>query len=328
VSFKLHHFGLACADLERTSAWYASCLASERIAVGRAPGAETAFIGRGSDVTIELVGPPFGPYGPHHLERPGATSNHLAFEVDDLDRAFAQLRGGRVAWAPRECQELRHFGILDPHGVLLEVFCTRSGAPLGGPAATGPVRLHHVSLLTPDLRRTEQFFRDALHMKTVIEHTENDGGFIFMIDEQFDYHHHNFMLEVIGPPRARVEHATALLEPREQDILARYGSCLDHFCFVADDVRAAHAELVGRGAPSEATPYRDYGSWIGWLKDPNGNDIELMSPIPQSVIEFALESDEPFQSMGLEFDIDNDELGEAMPPPWREAQRENLRAQK
>jgi len=318
VSFRFHHFGLACADPEQASRWYASSLATS---------SSGAFVGRGSDVMIELVGPPFQPYGPHHVERPGATANHLGFVVEDLDLAFEQLRSERVAWEPTDVHGVRHFGILDPHGVLLEFLCSSIDTRVTAPEPTGAVRLHHISLLTPDLRATERFFAERLGMRTVIEHTENDGGFLFMIDEHFDYARHNFMLEVIGPPRARVEHATALLEPREHEILSKHGSCLDHFCFVADDVPAAHAELVARGAPSEASPYRDYGSWIAWLKDPSGNDIELMSPIPESVIEFALESDEPFQTMGVAFDIDKVDRGEAMPPPWRDEQLKNLRDQ-
>jgi catechol 2,3-dioxygenase-like lactoylglutathione lyase family enzyme len=326
MKFILHHLGVACGDFDRSLNWYKNILQNRVVHSWRLESQlNVAFVGRGSDVMSEVVGPPFEPYGRQRL---GQTLSHLGIWVDDLRQAFELLRqeGVRIAWEPREFGEIQHFGVLDPHGVLLEFFNSAGELPLARPEPNDSIRLHHVSLLTPDLRRTEQFFA-KLHMKTVIEHTENHGGFLFMIDEGFDYRNHNFMLEVIGPPRTKVRTATALLEPREQAILEKHGACLDHVCYVADDVPSTYAEFTARGAFSTAPPYRDYGSWISWLKDPDGKDIELLTPIPESVITLALRRNAPLQTMGITFDAGRQNVVEAAVPPWRDQQLENLRNQ-
>lgn len=329
MGFTLHHVGITCRDSSRSREVYVQRMGN-RVATNWQVASEVdiTFVGRGSDVSIELVGAPYQPYGRHHLDRSGATASHLGFLVDDVDLAFERMREDdvRILWDPKDFMEIRHFGMLDNNGVLVELFSAKNGSA-ASPEIGGPVRLHHVSLLTPDLRATERFFVEKLHMKTVIEHTENDGGFIFMVDEGFDYRTHNFMVEVIGPPRGVVSHATALLEPREQKILEKHGACLDHLCFVADNVPVTHRDFVGRGVVSATNPYRDYGSWISWLKDFDGNDIELLSPIPESVVTTALAVDKPIQTILMSFDYGKKGLGEEKAPPWREMQMANLQRQ-
>lgn len=328
-SFFIHHIGVRCRSVEESRRFYVDSLGSEITTCWRAAsGALAAFVGRGSDVTIQLIEPSFAPYV-GRPSAPGVTINHLSFLVDDVHLSFEYLKDRRVqiAWEPADLFDITHFGAFDPDGVLFEFYETKLDRPLPTPALEGPTRLHHVSLLTPDLRKTERFLTDTLHMRTVIEHTQNDGGFIFMVDQGFDQRAHNFMLEVIGPPRARVDRATALLEPREQLILDQRGACLDHFCFIDDDVPEAHRSFVRRGATAAAEPYRDYGSWISWLKDPDGNDVELMSPIPEAIVHLALARKRPIQTIKVNFDAGKEEL-HRMSPPWQGEQIENLNKQR
>jgi predicted enzyme related to lactoylglutathione lyase len=54
--------------------------------------------------------------------------------------------------------------------------------------------------------------------------------------------------------------------------------------FKVDDIKAAHAAIVARGAPSEIEPRMaakmpNYELWLSAVRDPEGNFIELMSEI-------------------------------------------------
>ncbi|MBL7063404.1 MAG: hypothetical protein ISS49_04245 [Anaerolineae bacterium] len=70
----------------------------------------------------------------------------------------------------------------------------------------------------------------------------------------------------------------------------------DHLCYVAGDVRAAWKEAVERGVENGADPieYEKYGVWVAWLKDTDGNYVEIMDPIPDALIEIVLQGGEPF----------------------------------
>ena len=56
-----------------------------------------------------------------------------------------------------------------------------------------------------------------------------------------------------------------------------------HLCLLVDDLRAAHAELVGKGVAFTSEPVMitagvNAGGWGAYLRDPSGNQIELFQP--------------------------------------------------
>jgi catechol 2,3-dioxygenase-like lactoylglutathione lyase family enzyme len=292
VEYRLNHFGLLCQRLDRSMATYCHQLGNQVTSRWYNRGLfDLAFVGNGSDATIELVGPPFLPYEAAHLAQHGYSINHLSFLVQDAEAAFEELRrqGIQVAWEPQDVLLLRQCGFRDEDGLLFEVFSYLSPLPLAVcdlselHAATD-LRLHHVSILTPELRRAQRFYTERLGMRTILEYVEDDGGFIFLVDPAFDLAKHRFMLEIIGPPH---------LEPRETRILEARGACYDHLCYVADDVQAAWQAAVQRGAEKMAEPAQEYGTWIAWVRDADGNDLEIMNPIPDALLEVALQSEEP-----------------------------------
>ena len=51
----------------------------------------------------------------------------------------------------------------------------------------------------------------------------------------------------------------------------------DHYCLVVDDMRATLRELSSRGLDVTAEPVMGLdGNWQYWIRDPDGNAIELM----------------------------------------------------
>jgi lactoylglutathione lyase len=56
------------------------------------------------------------------------------------------------------------------------------------------------------------------------------------------------------------------------------GEGLDHLGFFVDDVEQTYNDLVAKGAqPTELTPEKSDG-WFAYVKDPDGNWIELLQP--------------------------------------------------
>jgi catechol 2,3-dioxygenase-like lactoylglutathione lyase family enzyme len=288
MNFQLNHFGLVCQDLPKSLAVYSDQLANQLTARWYNRGyLDIAFLGGGSNVTVELVGPPHLDYEQAHIARHGYSINHTSFQVDDAQAAFEELKsqGVEVAWEPMRVITMLQCGLRDADGLLFEVYSNLDPAlPLAGPDLSEPplpadLRLHHVSILTPDLRRSQRFYTEMLGLTTVYEYVADDGGFVFLADPYYDPAQHDFLLEIIGPPH---------LEPREEVLLKQRGACYDHFCYVANDVGAAWQACMGRGALQETPPARELGTWIAWLKDADGNDVEIMGIMPSRLLAEAL----------------------------------------
>ena len=298
MELRLHHFGLLCEDLERSIEAYCEKLGNQLTSRWYNRGQyDIAFVGSGTDFTLELVGRPFTPHQEEHVARHGYSIHHLAFLVDDVDAAFEDLRsrGARVAWEPKPHLFFRHCGFYDEDGLLIEVLSYAVPLTLAKPDAPSDgngLVMDHVSILTPDLRRAQRFYTEKLGLRTLYEYVEDEGGFVMLTDPFFDFRGHRFMLEIIGPPH---------LEPREEELLARRGACYDHLCYVASDVRAAWKAAVEAGIEAGEAPrlYEEYGVWVSWLKDPDGNDVEIMDPLPDDFVRMALEAEEPINVLQM-----------------------------
>ena len=217
MNYRLDHIGLLCQDQEKSLTCYLESLGCQLTSrwFNRSL-LDLAFVGLGSDVTVELVGRPFLGYEEAHIARHGYSINHISFLVQDAEAAFAELsgRGVEAAWEPINVIGLRQCGLRDPDGLLFEVYSPLDPAmPLAGPDLGRPrrgadLRVDHISILTPDLRRSQHFYSNIMGLRTVYEYLADDGGFIFLADPFYDSKTHPFLLEIIGPPN---------LEPREVD---------------------------------------------------------------------------------------------------------------
>jgi catechol 2,3-dioxygenase-like lactoylglutathione lyase family enzyme len=293
VDFKLHHFGIVCEDIEKSLKTYLDQLEQTLTSRWYNRGQlNIAFLGKGSQATMEIVGKPHLEYEEAHIAKHGYSVNHLSFLVDNAELAFRELKGKgvSVAWEPFIMDDilgLCQCAFYDEDGMLFEVFSYPKGKAMSLPDKTtshhpNDLRLHHISLLTPDLRRAQRFYTEKLGMRTVFEWLEDDGGFVFLVDPTYDLKENDFMLEIIGPP---------YLEPREEVLLNKRGACFDHIAFIADDLSGAWQDLLKRGAKKVADPVSGYSvGYMAWIADPDGIDVEIMSPIPANIVEEALRS--------------------------------------
>jgi lactoylglutathione lyase len=58
------------------------------------------------------------------------------------------------------------------------------------------------------------------------------------------------------------------------------GEGLDHIAFVVDDLEAAYKELLAKGVEPTNIDPSSTGGWLAYLKDPDGNWIELYQHDP------------------------------------------------
>ncbi len=286
--YRFHHVSILCRDLKESRRVYCDQLGQEVITGIITPEISGhLLVGTGNGIPVELISKSQAENERAYASKYGYSIYQISFLVDDADQAFEELKsnGVRVAWKPQNAPGGRHCGFYDEDGLLFEIFSNRNSETVRGPQPENPsrgaeLRLHHVAILTPNLRRAQRFYEEKLGLKTVFELTKQDGGLIFMIDKAYDHWKNNFMLEIVGPPD---------LEPREVALLNQRGACYDHLCYTAKDVKKSWQMVIQKGGKNAAVPTRYHGTWMAWVKDINGIDIEIMQPIPKFVIDIAIE---------------------------------------
>lgn len=124
----------------------------------------------------------------------------------------------------------------------------------------------HLALVVSDMKRSTDFYSGILGFQRVFEIPDDKGSpwiSYFKIGKgQF--------IELFHP------HGEAAA-----DTQARLG--FSHMCFLVDDLKATEAQINRRGgALDKPIKLGKDGNWQGWIRDPDGNRIELMQIMPGS----------------------------------------------
>jgi len=122
--------------------------------------------------------------------------------------------------------------------------------------------LAHVCFVVPDLDRSIAFYRDKLGLRLAFDFINEKG-------ERFGVY-----LHVAG--RSFVELFQSKLADRAP------GQSYQHLCLEVDDLNATVADLRAKGLEVTDPFYGSDNSWQAWVKDPDGNSIELHYYTPQS----------------------------------------------
>ncbi len=277
ISCGIHHFGILASDVPRSARTYREALDLEIAPPWLAhPSHEVAMVGGDREGQLQL----HGPLAPSEGGLGGARRSridHVHYETEDLDAAFVELRsdGVEATCEPIRVADTRVAGFRDPVGLPFELISFDQGTrPPAGSSSDGHsprARWQHVSMVVPDLRRAQSFYQDALGLRIVYEFTKDDGGFV-LLGTEASGRKEEVLLEIIGPPG---------LEAREERMLNELGPCYDHCCVEVEDVEAAWHNAVRLGmeaAPGlEPRHYPEYPADIGWVRDSDGVDVEIMS---------------------------------------------------
>ena len=145
---------------------------------------------------------------------------------------------------------------------------TREQGSLGGPFTS----LHHVALVTNDMKKTVAFYRDLLGGRVVMAHRMPRPG-----NER-----HYFISVTPSTVFAFFEFPDAELPAHKDATLPSTGRALDHIAFFAPDAAAFDEwyRRLGEAGVAHLTPIREMGIGIRafFFTDPNGIVLEVMSP--------------------------------------------------
>lgn len=133
------------------------------------------------------------------------------------------------------------------------------------PKAKPPVlRMEYTGLRVTDLERSVTFYTKLIGLHVAHQGTMVHGGkFVLLRD------------------RRSGQRLELNWYPKRSKFNVRYvpGEGLDHVGFsTTRSVRAAFNALVARGADVAMAPWKSFQSWIFYVKDPDGNWVEVYGP--------------------------------------------------
>jgi catechol 2,3-dioxygenase-like lactoylglutathione lyase family enzyme len=274
VRYILDHVVINVEDVAAGVSAYRAQLGSHVLAET----ADEAWLFHGDPVLLRMCRA--GPNGIHHL----------AYKVQDLEAACADLidKGVQAGSDMAPDGPVRSCSFFDPDGLPFYVFSGDWGLPR--PPANNTwqdgtaLRLHHVNLLSNDVRPAIEFYRRELGLRVALTYRPDFGGFNFLIDARFDGRTRNFMLEITGAPD---------LDERESAYLRAHGPSYDHICFITADPVVSYHRLLAGGSSSLYEPENFLDNVLAWVADPHGVHVELMKPLPEALITPALHGRPP-----------------------------------
>ena len=120
---------------------------------------------------------------------------------------------------------------------------------------SAPRRIGQISINVHDLKRAIAFYRDTLGLK-----------FLFEIPNAAFFECGGVRLYLILPDRPEFDHPSSILY------------------YEVADIQAAYQGLLGHGVKFETKPrlvarMPDHELWMAFLRDPDGNPLEIMSEV-------------------------------------------------
>lgn len=287
VKIAFHHVGLLTTKIKESIHFYTRFLGMRvRSHISTAGAPEIVYLDDGSSSTKILlcfIGPPFSTWMEAFFTEHGPMLALLGFEVDDVVAWYQSLRaeGIEIVTPLQDFERGRGFYLRDPAGIMLEIMPQGTQIPsplkISDVTTTASIQysLSHTNITCGELTTLENFYVDKLGMKIVLDAREK--GMIFLADPTAlaDKDHDIFPLELFGPP--------GLWEP-DLEFLEEHGAGLQYLCFAVDDVDKVYQELLSKGVDFHLKPTETEGNRVAFFKDPNGIDIEILHPLPQTLL--------------------------------------------
>jgi lactoylglutathione lyase len=124
------------------------------------------------------------------------------------------------------------------------------------------LKLEYFGIRVTNLEKSIKFYTDSLGLREMKRGKMEHGGvWVLLVDDGSKQ-----QLELNWYP-----------EDSPYNVSYSPGEGLDHIGFQVKDVPRTFRELVSSGAEPAIEPWQEEGQWIGFVKDPDGNWIELLS---------------------------------------------------
>lgn len=238
--------------------------------------ADYTFLGCGSPFQFQLEAPPFQfGYERNWWDRHGRGYNHICWVVDRAKASFDQLVDAGVAVMQEytEFPTYNGFVVADPEGTWIEImeYTTRFEVSqfVSRPAGVEGLSLFGSMLLVRDLRAMERWYVETLGLRNVYEQVDGDAGLVYLADHTYHPVERNTVLQLATP------HTAELRQRFDQ-----HGPQVSVMSYLAEDVPAAWQSAQDAGMESIAEPTVD--EWTGvvraWIREPNGNPLEIREP--------------------------------------------------
>jgi len=133
----------------------------------------------------------------------------------------------------------------------------------------------HVAVSVKDMEKALTFYRDALGFDVEWDMPQRDGEKLSSVVGMPDANAHIVMLIGYG---TRIElFRWRSPEGQEQRICQQCDFGITHFAFSVRNIHSLYEELVGKGVRFNCPPQNlRPGVWATYMKDPEGNTIELI----------------------------------------------------
>jgi lactoylglutathione lyase len=130
-------------------------------------------------------------------------------------------------------------------------------------------RLAYCGIRVTDLERSLRFYSEILGLRVLGRGRMKHGGKYVLLED----------------PKTK-QRLELNWYPEGTEFYSKYnvGEGIDHLGFVVDDVNGTYKKLLSLGASPAAKPWKeienDETSWVGFVKDPDGIWVELITQDP------------------------------------------------
>lgn len=255
MKYRLYNFGLCCRNLNKSIYFYEE-LGCKVIKKVDQTDYKVAWLFAGSQVIIELNEIPLIIEEKYFTKRRGSI-NSISFKVDDIYEAYKDIeqKGLRIVWTPKENKGVYQFGLLDEEGMLIKIFNYLDNQPQNEEyIADLNIKLKNNCFLTNQYEKNLHLYQDVLGLCNFNSNTA--GGFrtSFLGNaDDTDKKTGIFIKEI--PEDINDALYTDCFYDREREYIAKYGNGYEHLCF----------EVI-----------RNNNHKQEWLKDPDGNNVQLI----------------------------------------------------
>ena len=130
--------------------------------------------------------------------------------------------------------------------------------------------LSYCGIRVRDLERSLKFYTEIFGLKEVArgDHRKYDAGIYVLLRDARS----GQKLELNWYPEGS-KHATPYTP----------GEGLDHIAFVVEDAKAKYVEMLSKGAEATSIDPSTTGGWLAYVKDPDGNWIEIYQHDPKRI---------------------------------------------